>query len=357
MGSEMCIRDRIKFAHRTFGGDSEAPGQAAVHCVIVGFTRNHVTRQQLWEYASPKSDAVKVTLKMGVNAYLVDGPDVLVGKRSKPLSPLLPPVRFGSKPVDGGNLIIEPADYDAVMADPVAAKYVRPFVGAKELIRSINRWCLWLVDVNPSDIAKSPVLRERLSKVAAMREASTKDATRELAFTPALFGEIRQPETDYIGIPAHFSETRRFITVAHLPATTICGNANFTAPDPDGFLFGLISSSMFMAWQQTTGGRLESRLRFSNTLTWNNFPLPEIDERLRQEIIAAGKKVLQARELHPERSLAEHYNPLAMAPELLKAHAALDKVVDQAFGATRKLTTEAQRLELLFKNYQELTRA
>lgn len=348
---------RIKFAHRTFGWDSEAPGQAAVHCVIVGFTRDNAVKQRLWEYASPKAEPVEVTVKTGVNAYLVDGPDVLVGKRSKPLSPLLPPVRFGSKPVDGGNLIVEPANYDEVMADTIAAKYVRPFVGAKELIRSINRWCLWLEDVDPSDIAKSPILKERLEKVAVMRAASSKAATRELAQTPALFAENHQPDTDYVGIPAHFSETRKFLTVAHLPVTAICGNANFTAPDSDGFLFGLIGSSMFMAWQKAVGGRIKSDYRFSNTLTWNNFPLPEIDEKLRQQIITAGKKILEVRALRPERSLAEHYNPLAMSPELLKAHAALDKVVDQAFGATRKLTTEAQRLELLFKNYQELTRA
>ena len=109
-----------------------------------------------------------------------------------------------------------------------------------------------------------------------------------------------------------------------------------------------------MVWQRTTGGRLKSDLRFSNTLTWNNFPLPEIDEKLRKQIITAGKKVLEARALHPERSLAEHYNPLAMSPELLKSHTSLDKVVDQAFGATRKITTDAQRLELLFKNFQDL---
>lgn len=348
---------RIKFAHRTFGWDSEAPGQAAVHCVIVGFTRDKAVKQRLWEYATPKSEPVEATVKTGVNAYLVDGPDVLVSKRSKPLSPLLPPVRFGSKPVDGGNLIVEPADYESVMADPVAAKYVHPFRMGKELVRGLDRWCLWLDDANPSDIAKSPVLKERLKKVAAMRAASSKAATRELAQTPALFAENHQPDTDYVGIPAVVSETRKFYTAAHLSADVIAGNQLYTAPDPEGFLFGLISSSMFMAWQRATGGRMKSDLRFSNTLVWNNFPLPEVDEKLRMQIIVAGKKVLEARALHPERSLAEHYSPLTMSPDLLKAHAALDKVVDQAFGATRKLTTEAQRLELLFKNYQELTRA
>ena len=347
---------RIKFAHRTFGWDSEAPGQAAVHCVIVGFTRDNAVKQRLWEYATPKAEPVEVAVKTGVNAYLVDGPNVLVGKRSKPLSPLLPPVLRGSQPTDGGNLIVEPADYESVMADPVAAKYVRPFRMGKELVRGLDRWCLWLVDMEPSDIAKSPILRERLSKVASMREASTKAVTRELAATPGLFGEIRQPDTDYVGIPRVVSETRKFYTADYLSAEVIAGDKVYTAIDPEGLLFAFISSSMFITWQKAVGGRLESRLSFSNTIIWNNFPLPQIEEKLRKQIITAGKKVLDARALYPERSLAEHYNPLAMAPELLKAHATLDKVVDQTFGATRKLTTEAQRLELLFKNFKILVK-
>jgi hypothetical protein len=172
---------RIKYAHRTFAWNSEAPGQAAVHCVVVGFTRDRGVKQRLWDYASPSAEAVEVQVKTGINAYLADGPNILVTKRSKPLSPLLPVARFGSKPVDGGNLVIETAEYEAVMADPVAAKYVRPFRMGKELVRGLDRWCLWLVDLEPSDLSKSPTLRERLQKVAAMRAASAKAATRELA--------------------------------------------------------------------------------------------------------------------------------------------------------------------------------
>lgn len=348
----------IKFAHRTFGWDSEAPGQAAVHCVIVGFTRDHAVKQRLWEYADPKAEPVEVQVKMGVNAYLADGPSVLIAKRSKPLSPLLPPVRFGSKPVDGGNLIVEPADYETVMADPIAAKYVRPFIGAKELIRGSQRWCLWLTDVEPADIFKSPVLRERVEANRAWRSAQTPtgDAYKLKDIPHLMRPNKERPLVDYVGIPRHFSETRSYSTVQLFSEKVICGDANFTAADPDGLLFGLISSSMFMAWQRATGGRIKSDLRFSNTLTWNNFPVPELDEKQQKAIITAGKKILEARALHPERSLAEHYNPLAMSPELLKAHATLDKAVDQAFGATRKLTTEAQRLEILFRNYQTLVR-
>ena len=145
------------------------------------------------------------------------------------------------------------------------------------------------------------------------------------------------------------------MTCAYFEPDVIASNLTFKADDSDGFLFGIISSSMFMAWQKTVGGRLESRIRFSNTLTWNTLPLPAPEPALRQKIITAGKEVLEARALHPERSLAEHYDPLAMAPELLKAHRALDAAVDRAFGAKRTCQSEQERQEVLFTRYAELT--
>lgn len=349
---------RIKFAHRTFAWDSEAPGQAAVHCVIVGFTRDNAVKQRLWDYEKPNTEAAELPVRIGVNAYLADGPNVLVTKRAKPLSPALPPARFGSKPADNGNLIVEVGDYDAVMADPIAAKYLRPFRMGKELVRGLDRWCLWLEDVEPSEIAKSPVLRERVEANHEWRTAQkpTGDAYKLKDIPHLMRPNKERPLVDYVGIPRVVSESRKFYTVAHLDAEVIAGDKVYTATDPDGLLFALISSSMFITWQKTVGGRLKSDLSFSNTITWNNFPVPELDEKQQQAIIAAGKKVLEARALHPERSLAEHYNPLAMSPELLKAHTALDKAVDQAFGAPRRLNTESQRLEILFKNYQQLTK-
>lgn len=159
----------------------------------------------------------------------------------------------------------------------------------------------------------------------------------------------------YLCIPRHVSENRDYFIVTRFNADVIAGDANFVLPDPEGLQFSLISSSMFIAWQRTVGGRLESRLRFGSTLTWYTFPVPELDEKTRQRIIKAGKKILDARALHSERSLAEHYNPLAMDPALVKAHDALDREVDKAFGASRKLTTFRQRQELLFANYEKLT--
>src|SRR5699024_1782163 len=153
----------------------------------------------------------------------------------------------------------------------------------------------------------------------------------------------------------HFSESRRFATVAHLDPGVVAGNANFTAEDPSGFLFGIISSSMFIAWQRATGGRIKSDLRFSATVVWNNLPLPEVSGKQRDQVIAGGQAVLEARALSPERSLAQHYAPLAMDPALLKAHRTLDVAVDKAFGAKRVCASEQQRQRILFERYAELT--
>ena len=346
---------RIKFAHRTFAWDSEAPGKAAVHCVIVGFTRDRGVKQRLWDYLDVKGEPVEINVDEGINAYLIDGPQVLVKKRTKPLS-FIPRARFGSKPTDGGNLIVEVDEYDEVAADPIAAKYLRPFRMGKELVRGLDRWCLWMADdFTPSDLDRSPILKERVGAVEKMRLSSKKKATQESAATPYLFQENHQPNEDYVAIPRVVSETRKFYTADHLTPDVIAADSVYTALDPDGLLFALVSSSMFITWQRTVGGALESRLRFANTLTWNTFPVPELDEQARQRIIDAGKKVLAARELHPELSLADHYHPRGMTRELLKAHDALDREVDKAFGAPRKLTTERQRQELLFANYAKLT--
>src|SRR5699024_2316869 len=279
------------------------------------------------------------------------GPNVLVTNRSTPLSPEITPARFGSMANDGGNLIVETSEYDEVADDPIAAKYLRPLKGSRELVRGLESWCLWLADdFDATDVEKSPVLRERITAVRDRRAASKRKATTNLARTPHLFGEIRQPETDYLCIPKVVSETRPYLTAERLSPNVIVSDLAFHAQDPDGLLFALVSSSMFITWQKTVGGRLKSDLQFS-TLTWNTFPVPKLDVQTRQRIIDAGQFVLQAREQYPERSLAEHYNPLSMAPDLLRTHDKLDREVDKAFGPKRKLTTERQRQELLFTSY------
>lgn len=346
---------RIKYAHRTFAWNSDAPGKAAVHCIIIGFTRSRAGRPRLFDYPDVRGVAIEQPVQGRINAYLVDGPNVLVTKRSTPLSPVITPAVFGNMPRDGGNLIVEPDEYAEVMADPVAAQYVRPFRGSRELMNNKQRWCLWLTDLDPADVTKSPTLRARLNAVKAFRAKSSASSTRAMAATPHLFGQRSQPKTDYLCLPSVVSENRPYFTTQRYPASVIASNLVFHADDPDGVLFALASSSMFITWQKTIGGRLESRIRFANTLTWNTFPVPNLTDDDRKRIIAAGQKVIIAREKHPDRSLADHYNPLAMDPVLVRAHDGLDREVDRVFGASRKLSNERQRLELLFDRYADIT--
>ena len=350
---------QIRFAHQTFAWTSEAPGAAAVHCVITGFDRgtpHEKARPMLFTYSDLKAQPEALPVKH-INPYLVEGPDVFIVARRHPLSPRLPEVCFGSKPADGDNLIVEAEDYPQVTADPIAAKYLRPFRMGREVVRGLDRWCLWMhtEDFDPRDIDRSPTLKDRVRACAIFRQGSKKKATVAGARTAHLFQENHQPSEPYVAIPRVVSETRLFYTAAHLSEDVIAGDQLYTALDPDGFLFGIISSPMFITWQRTVGGRMKSDLRFSNKIVWNTLPLPEVSDKQRAAIIAAGQGVLDARAEQPGVSLANMYNPLAMAPSLLKAHRALDRAVDRAFGARKALETNEERLAILFKRYQEMT--
>lgn len=227
-----------------------------MHCVIVGFTKDRAGKPRLFNYTDINGEPHEVPVRTAINAYLIDGPNVLVEKRMRPLSEV-EPARFGSKPVDGGNLIVEQEDYATFAADPVASKYLRPFRMGKELIHGLDRWCLWLEDLNPADLTTSALLKDRLENCRKFRLKSRKIQTQDAANTPHLFGEIHQPNDKYLGIPRVFSETRRWATCAWLPPEVIAGDKVYTCIDPDGFAFALISSSMFITWQKTTKVRLQ----------------------------------------------------------------------------------------------------
>ena len=360
---------RLKFAYRTFPWESEATGKAAVHCVITGFTRSKVSERsrtvRVFDYDWSTRRTVEQEPVHALNAYLVEGPNVLVEKRSTPLSSQLPLTYFGSKPVDGGNLIVEVEDYPTVTADPVATRYLRPFRMGKELVRGLDRWCLWLEDASEEEIASSPVLNARVEANRGWRSSQPqKGDAYKLRDIPHLMRPNKaRPLEPYVGIPRVVSDNRPYYTVKPLSPEVIAGDKVYTAIDPDGFLFAVISSSMFITWQRAVGGRLKSDLSFSNTVVWNNLPLPQISEEQRRKVIAAGRKVLAAREAIEERagepvSLADMYASLAtMDPALRAAHDELDSAVDVAFGASRRCSSDEARLKILFERYQELTAA
>lgn len=346
---------KIAFAHQTFAWNAQSTDTTHVHVVIIVMSKD-VVSPVLFEYSDIKGESIPRKVD-NINGYLVVGPNLFVEKRIEPLADLSE-AKFGIKPADGGHLVVNTAEeYATAMADPIAAKYVRPFRGSRELINSIDRWCLWLQDAIPAEMRHSPFISQRVAAVREFRENSTPTGDAyKLKDMPWSFRPGPIPSTRYLCIPGVFSGRREYATCDWFSPAIISSNANFVCVDPDGFAFAIIESSMFMARQKAIGGRLESDCRFSNTVVWNNLPLPGIDEELRQKVIAAGKAVLEARANHPDQSLADLYDPVFMPKDLRGTHKGLDKVVDLAFGAQKPCKTNDERLQILFERYAEMTK-
>ncbi len=344
---------QIHFAHRTFSWNNEARGKAAVHCVIIGFGLQDVAEKTIFEYENIKGEAHAV--KAGnINPYLVDGPNVVVGKRQQPLANV-PTMRCGNKPSDGGNLLLTDAERDVLLREaPGAALWIKCFVGSEEFINGLSRWCLWLENIPPETLRKLPAVLARVEAVRAFRAASTAEPTRRAADTPTRFFYVSQPATEYILIPEVSSERRRYVPIGFMPPDVISSNKNYLIAEPSLFLFGLLQSAMHIAWLGAVGGRLESRFQYSGTMVYNTFPWPTPTDKQRAAIEAAAQGILDARAAHPGACLADLYDPLTMPLDLVKAHQKLDAAVDAAYGY-KGAATDAARVAFLFGLYQQRT--
>ena len=339
----------IDFAHRTFRWDSEASVKAHVHCVIIGFSSAPFYKAKVI-YSSERP-----IIANNINAYLIDAPSVFIESIKKPLSNV-PNLVFGSMPNDNGFL----SDYsqeekDAIVLDyPDAEIAFRRFIGATEFINNKVRWCLWLQGVSPNIIRSIPPISKAVTSVKEMREQSSREATRKLADVPMLFGEIRQPDTDYIIIPAHSSEKRKYIPIGFVSKDIICSNANLLMPNASLYHFGVLTSNVHNAWMRAVCGRLEMRYRYSVNIVYNNFPWPTPTDEQKAAIEKTAQAILDARALYPDSSLADLYDEVAMPPELRKAHQENDKAVMRAYGFWGKLNTESECVAELMKMYQAL---
>jgi len=363
------LKVKLHFAHRTFRWSNEGRGVAAVHCVIMGFfcditnvrdgrgeksfalTPNNTSDIQncrLFDYGDNiKGEPAEIKAAQ-INPYLVDAPTVLIDKRRKPLSENTPEMTKGSQPTDGGHLLLsqEQAD-EARKNDPIAAQYIRQFLGAEEFLNNLPRFCLWLKDSTTADRTKSPEIKKRMEAVKKMRLASPKIPTQKLAETPYLFGEIRQTDQPYLLIPRVSSEQRKFVPIGYFESSVICGDANFMLPNASLYEFGLLCSTFHNAWMRTVCGRLKSDYRYSNTIVYNNFPFPvDVKPAAKKKIEDAAQAVLDARIIEEKRcevagqkcSLATMYAANNMPEELLKAHKKLDAAVDSAYNYNRYCT-------------------
>jgi hypothetical protein len=403
----------IHFAHRTFQWSNEAKGQAAVHCVIIGFGAFDVAQKTIYEYEDIRGAAHAVAAR-NINPYLVDAPDVVLVNRQHPICDV-PEIGIGNKPIDGGHYLFTPQEKaEFVAREPQAEKWMRRWIGADEFINGYERWCLWLGDCPPDALRKMPEAMKRIEAVRQTRLASKSAPTQKLAATPTRFHVENIPDAPYLVIPEVSSERRRFIPIGFIQPDTLSSNLVKIIPNATLYHFGILTSSMHMAWVRYTCGRLESRYRYSAGIVYNNFPWPDLPSptgrgiegegttveygtdspsspalppagegsKRRAAIEAAAQAVLDARaqfmlpspasgesvargaqpvggegereSIANSASLADLYDPLTMPPALVKAHQQLDRAVDASYRKAA-FANDAQRVEFLFERYQQLT--
>jgi hypothetical protein len=353
----------IDFAHRTFAWTSEARGKAHVHVVIIGLSHGGAARRKvIFDYPDIMGPAVERSASH-INVWLADGPDVSMGKHPRPFIDIPVPIE-GNRPEDNGGLIVSDAEAaEIVKTDSIAAQYLRPLIGAKEMLQGSRRFCLWLVNASPHDLASSPVLKERLAVVKAARTAAvdnTDNAARKtklqkLAAMPSLFTAIRQPNSNWLCIPAHSSTNRRIVPMAMYGPNDISHNSTLQLADPPLWLVAILQSAMFTTWVKTVCGRLKSDVRIEADLAYNAFPFPMDIKSKTAALEQAIQGVLAARAAHPGSSLAELYGELTMPPNLAAAHDTLDRVVDGLYAHRRRFAGESDRQAVLFARYAELS--
>lgn len=344
---------KIHFAHRTFKWSNEAKGNAAVYCVIIGFANYDTNNKSIFEYEDIKGEAHELKAK-NVNPYLVDAKDFLIDKNSNPICNV-PKMSFGNMPLDGGHLLLSDEEKNEfILKEPKAEKFIKPLISAYEFLNGEKRWCLWLVDAEPSELKQSPEIMKRVESVKKFRLDSVAPSTQKFASTPALFRDRNQPET-YILVPSTTSENRKYIPMGFFGKDDIANNSCHTVPNGTLYHFGVLMSAMHIAWVKSVCGRLKSDFRYSKDIVYNNFPWPEnpTDKQVKA-IETAAQKVLNARLQFPNSSLADLYDPLTMPPALVKAHNELDKAVDLAYRP-QPFTSEANRMVYLFELYEKYT--
>jgi hypothetical protein len=347
----------INFAHRTFNWSNEAKGKAAVHCVIISFSHQNKNKNKklLYEYESVTGES-QLTLVKNINCYLVDAPNVLIENRTSPICNVTTIVK-GCEATDNGHLILNKEEKIALIKkEPLAKRWLQPFRGGQDLIKGNERWCLWLVDIQPNQLKKLPSIVSRVNAVRKFRESSPKTATVEKAKTPYLFGEIRLSQKgDSIAIPKVSSQRRDYMPISFVGNNIILNNTVQFIPSGTLYEFGIVQSTMHMSWMRAVAGRMKSDYQYSIKIVYNNYPWPlNPSDKQKKNIEDRAQAVLDAREQFPDATLADLYDPLTMPPLLLKAHQALDKAVDAAYSK-KKFKTEAERVAFLFDLYQQYT--
>jgi hypothetical protein len=334
----------ISFAYRTFRWDSEATIKAHVHCVIVGFECNKNGDKYIY-------DNGHYTIVKNINGYLVNADNVFIERHTKSISDI-PKITKGNYYAKSQGLIIEKEDYDDfIKREPKAKKHIKQLVGAREYINNIDRYCLWLVGVSPTELRSMPLVMERIRQVREERLSSTDKSIQNLE--PTRFRETYNPES-YIAIPQVSSESRKYIPIGFLGKDVIPTNQILIIPEATLYHFGILTSNVHMAWMRAVAGRLKSDYRYSKDIVYNNFPWCNPTDKQKAVIEKTAQAILDERANHPECSLADLYDELTMPADLRKAHQQNDFAVMAAYGFDRKIT-ESECVAELMGMYRGMT--
>lgn len=339
----------IGFAYPAFQWNNNAKGNADVTVSVVGM--RPVSSRPKFLYVDDLQIAAG-----NINGYLADGENVFVSARSKPLA-AIPPMIMGSAPTDGGNLMLKPAERDQLLeVYPDAAVYVKRILGSEEFINGLDRYCLWVDEAEKSKASEIPDLAVRFQKTAEMRLASPKVPTQKLAEIPYRFGEIRYKPTESIIVPSISSGLRQYIPIGHLGPDTVVSKKAFAIYGAEPWVLALLTSVMHMVWVKAISGRMRINYQYSNTIVYNNFPVPALSDAVKELLTVAALRVLDVREYHCELALAELYDPKYMPADLRAAHAEVDALVDSIYSK-HAYETDEQRLSDLFALYEAMTEA
>lgn len=337
----------ISFAYPGFQWNNNAKRNADVTVAVIGLRKASLRSKYLY------AGGLKILAK-NINGYLVDGPNIFIMTRNKPLSDL-PQMSFGSMPNDGGALVLTRRDRDLMIrSNPQAEAFIRPFLGANEFIAGEDRYALWIDSSSVDDALKIAPIAARIERVRQHRAQSDRLATRQLADIPYRFGEIRYQATESIMVPSNSSGRRKYIPIGYLGPATVISNTGFAIYGAGPWLFALLMSDMHMAWVNAVCGRRRINYNYSNTIVYNNFPVPPLTDLIREQLTVAALRVLDVREYHCEQTLADLYAPDLMPDDLRQAHAEVNSLVDSIYS-NRRYEIDEQRLSDLFAMYEAMT--
>lgn len=342
----------IHLAYQTFTWANNARDKAAVHVVVIGLSGKSKTRQ-LYQLVDANWHSKLVG---NISPYLVEGSNIVVEPKSKPIIKDVPQLLFGNKPTDGGHLLMNRHERDKLLeVEPQAARWIKKVLGADEFLNAKERWCLWLADITDAELRAMPHVFNRVQKVAEARRKSPDKGAQKMAERPHQFRDLNNPD-DYILIPSVSSERRTYIPIGFYDANVISTNANYIIPNGTLYEFSILTSLIHNDWMRLVAGRLKSDYRYSAKVVYNSFPWPDVTDAQRKTLIDLAKSVLLIRENYPESTLAELYDPLKIPADLLEAHQALDKFVDRLYR-DKPFKDATERLSCLLQRYESLTKA